>query len=395
VDDGVARKFAMADRPFEVLIIGGGYAAFEATFRLQRVAGSATQTTILTPDTHVVARPMAVLAPFVAGHAPRVPLAQLAGAAAARLRHGRMISVDVEAHHVVTDAGETIAYDALLIAIGAVQRIPPAHVLAFGSPGSEERMHGLIQDLEGGYVRKLAFVVPARASWPLALYELALMSAERAYDMCQHDDLMLLTAEPAPLAILGEQASRALTARLYAAGVTVRTAVDVKVPARGLIEVHPGGERLTVDRIVTLPLLDGPAIAGLPHDEEGFLAVDEHGRVEGVLDVYAAGDVTHHPIKQVGLACQQADAAADMIAVRAGVAIEPQPYTPVLEGVLLTERATMIMRREKDAAGNDTSVVSRAGRWRGPTKAIGRELAAHLAAADPQRTDHPGSGRVA
>ena len=385
----------MADRPFEVLIVGGGYAAFEAAFRLQRVAGSATQTTILAPDTHLAARPMAVLAPFAAGHAPRVPLAKLAGAAAARLSHGRMISVDVEAHHAVTDDGETIAYDALLIAIGAVQRLPPAHTLAFGTPGSEERMHGLIQDLEGGYVRKIAFVVPAGASWPLALYELALMSAERAYDMCQRGDLMLLTAEPAPLAIFGEQASRALAARLYSAGVTVRTAVDVEVPACGLIELHPGGERMTVDRIVTLPLFDGPAIDGLPHDEHGFLAVDDHGRVEGVADVYAAGDVTHHPIKQAGLACQQADVAADMIAAQAGVAIEPQPYRPILEGVLLTERATMIMRREKDAAGNDNSVVARAGRWRGPTKAIGRELAAHLAAADPQRTAHPGSGRVA
>ena len=51
----------MADRPFEVLIVGGGYAALEAAFRLQRVAGRAIQTTILAPDTHVAARPMAVL----------------------------------------------------------------------------------------------------------------------------------------------------------------------------------------------------------------------------------------------------------------------------------------------------------------------------------------------
>ena len=202
------------------------------------------------------------------------------------------------------------------------------------------------------------------------------MTAERAYDMCQRHDLMLLTAEQAPLAIFGEQASRALNARLYAAGITIRAAVDVEVLACGLIELHPGGERLTVDRIVTLPLFDGPAINGLPHDEHGFLAVDEHARVEGVPDVYAAGDVTHHPIKQAGPARQQADAAADMIAAQAGVAIKPQPYAAVLEGILLTERATMIMRREKNEAGNDSSIVSHAGPWRAPTKAIGREFAA-------------------
>jgi sulfide:quinone oxidoreductase len=382
-------------RPFDVLIVGGGYTALEAAFRLQRIAGSATQSTILAPNTHVVAHPMAVLAPFAAGHAFRAQLAELAGAAAANLRHGRLTSVDVDARHVVTDDGETIAYDALLIAVGAVQRRPSPHVLAFGVAGREERMHGLVQDLEAGYVRKIAFVVPAGASWPLALYELALMSAERAYGLCQRDELMFLTAEQAPLAIFGKQASRAISARLHAAGITVRTAVDVDIPACGLIELRPGGERLTVDRIVTLPLVDGPAIEGLPHDEHGFLAVDAHGRVEGVPDVYAAGDVTHHPIKQAGLACQQADAAAEMIAAQAGIGIEPQPYAPVLEGILLTERATMIMRREKNAVDNDSSVVSRAGRWRAPTKAIGRELAAHLAAAHPQRADDPDSETVA
>ena len=383
----------MPDRqPCDVLIVGGGYAALEAAFRLQRVAGSATQTTILAPDRHVAAHPMAVLAPFAAGRTPRSPLTELAGAAAASLRRGRMTSVDVDAHHIVTDDGDTIAYDALLIAVGALQRRPSAHVLAFGVPGSDERMHGLIQDLETGYVRRIAFVVPTGAGWPLALYELALMTAERAYAQCQHCELMLLTPEQAPLDVIGTQAARALTARLDAAGVLLRTGVQVQIPAHGLITLRPGAEQLSVDRIVTLPILDGPAIDGLPHDANGFLAVDRHGRVHGAPDVYAAGDVTHHAIKQAGLACQQADAAADMIAAHAGVAIEPQPYTPLLEAVLLTERATMIMRRENDSAGTDSSVVCRAGRWRPPTKMIGRELAAHLAAPRPQPAEHPASG---
>lgn len=141
---------------------------------------------------------------------------------------------------------------------------------------------------------------------------------------------------------------------------------------------------MTVDRIVTLPLLDGPAIDGLPHDEHGFLAVDEHGRVHGAPDVYAAGDVTHHPIKQAGLACQQADAAADTIAAAAGIAIEPQPYAAVLEAALLTERDRMVMRRAVEAGERAGVVLPRTRRdRRAPTKRIGRELAAHLAARRP------------
>ena len=153
----------MGDRsPPEILIAGAGYAALEAAFRLQRVAGAAIRSTILAPDTHVTAHPMAALAPFAAGQTLRVPLAELADAAGATLRHGRLAAVDAAAHRVVTEDGEAIA-----------------------------------------------------ASWPLPLYELALMTAERAYGLCQRDELMLLTAEQAPLAIFGAQASRALAARLY------------------------------------------------------------------------------------------------------------------------------------------------------------------------------------
>ena len=365
--------------PFKVLIVGGGSGALEAAFRLQRVAGSRVETTILAPDTHFVTQAMAVLAPFAAAHVPHEPLAQLASDAGARLRRGRMVSADTAAHHVVTAEGETISYDALLIAVGAVKRDPYSHVLAFGTPGTEERMHGLVQDLEGGYVRRIAFVVPPGTTWPLPLYELALMAAERAYDSCQHCELVLVTSEEAPLALFGAEASHALSARLQEAGVAVRTGVHAEVPAHGVVEVHPGGEQLSVDRVVTLPRLSGPALEGVPHDSQGFLPVDDHGRVEGAPDVYAAGDATHFPIKQGGLACQQADAAAEAIAAQAGVAIEPEPYAAVLQGVLLTHRAATFLRRQAGEAETDPSVASQQrGLWWPPTKIAGRELALHI-----------------
>ena len=50
----------------------------------------------------------------------------------------------------------------------------------------------------------------------------------------------------------------------------------------------------------------------------------------------AAGDLTQVPIKQGGIAAQQADAAAEAIAAEAGVALEPTPFRPVLRGLLLT-----------------------------------------------------------
>ena len=369
----------MHDRPsFAVLIAGGGCAALEAAFRLQHVGEGRVQTTVLAPDADFATQAMAVLVPFAAGRVPRQPLAQLARDAGAHLHCGSLKSVDPVARHVVTDDGELLAYDALLIAVGALQRTPGSHRLTFGRPGAAEQMHGLIQDVEEGWVRRIAFVVPTEASWPVPLYELALMTAERAYDLCQRPALTFVTAEPAPLALFGPPASRALTARLHDAGIEVHTAVAADVPARGLLELHPGGDRLSVDRIVTLPTLDGPRLEGLPHDAHGFLVVDRNGRVCGAPDVYAAGDATHHPIKQGGLACQQADAAADAIAAQAGAAIEPERYEPLLEGVLLTERTALFMRRKsRDDTAICSAVARRGGSWPS-TKIAGRELAAHL-----------------
>ena len=67
---------------------------------------------------------------------------------------------------------------------------------------------------------------------------------------------------------------------------------------------------------------------GCPRTRDGFLVTDAHARVRGVPDVYAAGDVTAFPIKQGGIACQQADAAAEHIAARAGAPVEPTRSRP-------------------------------------------------------------------
>ena len=80
-------------------------------------------------------------------------------------------------------------------------------------------------------------------------------------------------------------------------------------------------------RVIALPSA-AHAGAGLPGDERGFVPVDEHGRVPGLDGVWAAGDCVAYPIKQGGIAAQQADAAADSIAARAGAPVDPQPFRP-------------------------------------------------------------------
>src|SRR5439155_4102940 len=123
-----------------------------------------------------------------------------------------------------------------------------------------------------------------------------------------------------------------------------------------------------------LPVLDGPGIPGLPADERGFIPIDEHARARGTQDVYAAGDGTTFPIKQGGIATQEADAAAEHIAARFGAELEPQPFRPVLRGRLLTGDESPSMEAEI-AAGGGEGVASPDCLWWPPQKVSGRYLA--------------------
>src|SRR5207244_3681370 len=122
---------------------------------------------------------------------------------------------------------------------------------------------------------------------------------------------------------------------------------------RGGITLRPGRERLEAARIVALPVLEGPAIAGVPADAHGFIPVDQRGRVRGMTDVYAAGDAADFPVKQGGLACQQADAVAEHLAAQAGAPVDPRPFRPVLRGKLLTGRGSRFLHHALAGGGGD------------------------------------------
>jgi sulfide:quinone oxidoreductase len=365
--------------PTNVLIAGGGPAGLEAALRLHRVAAGRVTTTLLAPEGDFVYRPLSVLDPFAAGGATAYPLARIANDAGFTHKPGVLAGVDPVAHVATTRDGEQIPYDVLLVAAGATAVRPFEAATVFtGSDRDVESLHGIVQDVEGGYTHRVVFVVPEGASWPLPLYELALMLAERAYDTSATLELHVVTPEAAPLAAFGAEASREVKRLLDEAGVIVHAGTRAERVARSQVHLSPGGETLEVLRVVTLPRLVGRRIPGLPADPDGFLVADDHGRVIGVPDVYAAGDITAFGIKQGGLACQQADAAADHIAARAGADLEPQPFTPVIHGVLMTERSASFMRSEP---GHESRVAGHP-LWWPPTKIAGRELAAYLQGVD-------------
>jgi sulfide:quinone oxidoreductase len=365
-----------------VVIAGGGPAALEAAMVLRRLGGDRVSTTLLTPETHLTYRPLSVLEPFADATPVRYELARIASDQTLSVRAGRLSGVDCAEHTAILDGGgERLRYDMLLLATGALMTAPFGNALVFGRGRRDiGALRGLARDMASGYVRRVAFVVPAGCTWPLPLYELALMFARRGFDAPIPLEIDLITPEREPLDVFGAPASAEVAALIEQASIRLhRGTVASPVNARTLR--FADGHQIEIDRIVTLALPRGPRVFGVPCDRDGFVPCDQHGRVPGVPDVYAAGDVTSFPIKQGGLACQQADAAAESIAAAAGARIEPQPFTPVLRGVLLTEAWSRFLRREGD---HSEGVIAERALWWPPAKIAGRELARYLELLDEQ-----------
>jgi CBS domain-containing protein len=194
-----------------------------------------------------------------------------------------------------------------------------------------------------------------------------------------HVELALVTPEEAPLQLFGRAGSEAVRELLEERGIAVQTGACPGELVDGELRLVPEGT-IATDRVVALPRLRGPRIDGLPQTVEGFLSVDAHGQVHGLADVFAAGDITSFPVKQGGIAAQQADAAAEMIAANAGADLTPQPFRPVLRGLLLTGRRPRYLRHEITGGAGDVSEASPEPLWWPPAKIVGRYLAPFLGA---------------
>ena len=370
--------------PLRVLIAGGGVAGLEALLALRDIAGDRVAVTLLEPERKFAYRPMAVAVPFARGHVKRHRLADIARSVGAEFVRGELAEVDDGERSAVTVDGSTLSFDALLVAVGAGSEPALPRVLTWTPELDQEVFGGLLRDLEEGYAKRVAFVVPPDVAWPLPAYELALMTAWDARDMGQDDvNVTVYTHEQAPLDIFGTEASAALRRDLEEAGVRVETGAivveDPAAPAR--LVAQPGGRRLEAQTVVALPRAAARGIGGLDADDRGFIRTDAHGKVRGASSVWAAGDAISFPIKQGGLAAQQADAAAEAIAALAGADVTPQPFEPVLRGVLLTGRGRQWVRREVGHSREEGEAERRA-LWWPPTKIAGRYLAPYLMTLD-------------
>lgn len=364
---------AMESR-MHVVVAGAGVAGLETALALNALAPDHVTVELIAPEQEFTYRPLAVAEPFGVGRVLRAPLEGLVQAAGAQLRPGQVTGVDPAGKRVTLADGEERECDSIVLALGAQVRESVPGAVTFRGTGHEPEFVMLLERARSQQLERLVFAVPAAVTWPFPLYELALLTAAH---LDAHEvggvDLLLVTPEARPLSLFGPSASAAVEKLLANASVGIKTTSVPKSWENGSLRLA-GDDTTRADAVVTLPKLEGPALVGVPQDADGFVETDQFGRVRGLEGVYAAGDIVRLPVKQGGIASQQADAAATAIAAASGAAVQPEPFRPVLRGLLLTGFGQGFLRAEQGR-----SLVDPHPLWWPPAKIVGRYLSPFLA----------------
>jgi sulfide:quinone oxidoreductase len=365
--------------PLRVVVAGGGVAGLETLVALRALGGDRIATTLVAPDESFALRALDVFEPFGLGRPHRYPLAEITDALGADLAADRVAHVDRARRRVRLRSGAELPYDALVVAVGAIPYPAFDHGIVFDRARAPEAFDDLVADVQSGRAGSVAVVVPAGTTWALPGYELGLML--RAFGGAR---VTVITAEQEPLAAFGAPAGEMIRAELHAAGVDLVSGVAARVASDRLVKLGAGRE-LRAARVVHLPLLAGPRLAGVPYDAAGFVLADPADlTVHGDDSVFAIGDGAAGAFKQGGLAAQQADAVAERIAHRAGaLEREPRPYAPTLRGLLRTEHGPRYLRAEPPG-GEGECLVSEQSLWWPPSKVASRWLTPWLAARDAE-----------
>jgi sulfide:quinone oxidoreductase len=388
----------MAERA-RVVIAGGGIAGMEAALALREFAGERARVEIIDPAPSFT---MPATAPgrvvdLVAGG--ELPLDRVAEWAGATLHPARLAAVDPGRHLAMLAGGELLTYDVLVVATGARAEPYIPDAITFTGHADVAKVRSLVDGIAHAAARggrtDLAIVVPPGSAWPLAAYELAVLIREHLVGL-GHDSpgrTLVVTAEDGPLAVFGPEASDAVGRWVDEAGVEVLTGAVVRSWRWGRIELA-GGEPLQADRMIALPVLRGPRLPELPTDAEGFVRSTPDGRIAGVEDVWVAGDAGSFPVKQGGIACQQADAIASAIARQLGAQAEEVPFAPVLRGWVWDEEGGRFLRAELGGGRTESpGVAAGTPLWSPPAKVAGRFLAPFMRDLERGRPPGPAAQR--
>ena len=359
-----------------VIILGAGVAGLEAALALNELAREVVAVELVSPDEEFVYRPLAVAEPFRLGAAQRFPLSHLVAETGAGLTRAAATAVDTDRKIVETSTGE-LPYDQLLVALGAKPVEAVSGALTFRGPQDEAAFGEVLRAAREGRARRIVFTMPAGISWPLPLYELALLTAVHLADSGAGSvAIELVTPEPEPLQLFGAAASEAILELFDLHGmrlVTDAVPVEVAKAPSASSAVRPS-RRTTSSRF---PASRGRAFrASLMTAAASSRSTSTSGCAATTTSSLPATPQTSRS-SRAGSRPSRRTPPPKRSLPRPEPTSSPQPFTPVLRGLLLTGLTPRFLRL---ALGKHDTELDTEALWWPPAKIVGRYLAPLLAA---------------
>src|SRR6188474_335117 len=369
----------MSGEAQRVVIAGTGIAGAEAALALRDLGRGRVDVHLYDARPEFVFWPFAVGEPYGAAQAYHYDLQSLAEHCRASFHLARIAAVDPQRRFVVTHDDQQVPYDHLIVVPGAEKLAAVPGAITLRGASEEGEVGKVIADLRQGRLGRIVFTMPRERGWALPLYELALLAlTERGRSVDGQTQITIVTPEDAPLEVFGRRAAEQTSALLAERGIEVICGAEPIEFDDGRLRVS-SGEAVAADAVIALPRLEGRKVDGVPHDRNGFIPIDEHCRVIGLDRVYAAGDASSFPVKQGGIAAQQADAAAEAIVAAAGADLEPRPFDPVLRAVFWTGGEARYLYGRLAGSGRDESGLGeRPPGGLGSSKVVARYLTPYV-----------------
>ncbi len=352
-------------------IIGGGVAALEAMLALQAASYKGADVHLFSPQPKFVLKPLAVSSGFGRGGVLNFDLSKLAATAGATYHEAGVSEVVTSSRLIRLSDGSEFEYDFLIASPGAESRDSVPGAMTYQWQAGNAAVAEALAPLHDREDPRVVVAMAEGGTWPLPLYELALLIAA---ELGSKASVTVVSPEQAPLDLFGKADAEKVAELLRARNIETVLGTAPAEYREGTL-VTTGGQKIEADLAIALPLLTGRRIEGLPCDEQGFIPVDGFGLIEEHEREFAAGDVTSFPVKFGGLATEQADVVAAAIAAAASGGPAPKPFEPVYRGVLVTDDGVVGL-----GPGSENSS---AYGWDPAEKIHGKFLMPFLKAADP------------
>lgn len=366
----------MIEEDFQVVIAGGGVAALEAVLALRQLEPNPIAIELLSPSPDFHLQALSVAEPF-GGDPHTLDLGEFCAEHDVELRRDAVAEVWGGPRRILTAGGDEVFYDALLMATGARRTsvLPGSH--PFRGAADVAWFGTLLERLQRGAIGDVVFAVPRQVKWTLPIWELAMLTAGWLADHARTDAaISVVTHESAPLEVLGPNVSKRVAELLDESGIGLTTGAGVLRFDQGRLSCE-GGNDVRADEVVALPGLSVPEVPGVSQGRHGFIGCDAEMRADGLDRVWVAGDSSWFPIKQGGLAAQQAEISAAGILRAAGADVELPPFRPIVRGALITGKQPQFMRVE---IGEDAgAALTTSPLWWPPIKVAGPRLGPYLA----------------